>query len=139
MINSEHYPAEKHTVTTKDGYYLSIYRIPNLNKQKNNRKVILFMHGEMNSMNYSKYMHIIMISSFFFVVSFFVLMLIKSQLDSFALYSDSDQDFLKIQYICFFVDEKRNIQTITLSPISIRYDKCCTSFLNIWSKSIGRV
>lgn len=47
MINSEHYPAEKHSVQTKDGYILTVHRIPNVNKPSNNRKVILFMHGEM--------------------------------------------------------------------------------------------
>lgn len=45
MIQTEHYPAEKHTLQTKDGYILTVYRIPNMNIQRTNRKVILFMHG----------------------------------------------------------------------------------------------
>lgn len=68
MINSERYPAEKHTVYTKDGYILTVYRIPSLKKPSNNPKVILFMHGEMNSMNYSKYM---CVNSSFLFHSFF--------------------------------------------------------------------
>lgn len=49
MINSERYPAEKHTIYTSDGYILTVYRIPSLNKPFNNPKVMLFMHGEMNA------------------------------------------------------------------------------------------
>lgn len=51
MIHSEHYPAERHTVYTRDGYILTVYRIPNMNMnvQQNNRKVILFMHGTIHS------------------------------------------------------------------------------------------
>lgn len=45
MIQSERYPAEKHTLQTDDGYILTVYRIPNMNKQRTNRKVMLFMHG----------------------------------------------------------------------------------------------
>lgn len=45
MIEAERYPAEKHTLYTKDGYILNIYRIPNMNSPRYNRKVILFMHG----------------------------------------------------------------------------------------------
>lgn len=52
MINSELYPAERHTVTTEDGYILTVYRIPSLKKPSN--KVMLLMHGETNAMNYSK-------------------------------------------------------------------------------------
>lgn len=50
MIQAESYPAEKHTLFTKDGYILSIYRIPNMNAPKFNRKVILFMHGMLNEL-----------------------------------------------------------------------------------------
>lgn len=45
MIQTERYPAEKHTLQTKDGYILTVYRIPNMNIQRTNRKVILLMHG----------------------------------------------------------------------------------------------
>lgn len=49
MIRSEQYPAEKHTVYTKDGYILTVYRIPainnNMQQRNSNRKVVLFMHG----------------------------------------------------------------------------------------------
>ncbi|XP_031637602.1 lipase 1-like, partial [Contarinia nasturtii] len=45
MIQAENYPAEKHTVQTKDGYILSVYRIPNVNARRNNHRIILLMHG----------------------------------------------------------------------------------------------
>lgn len=53
MIQTEKYPAEKHNLQTKDGYILSIYRIPNFNQSRMNKKVILLMHGTIYSMNYS--------------------------------------------------------------------------------------
>lgn len=46
MIQQQHYPAERHTVRTRDGYILTVYRIPKVDYyQRNNRKVILLMHG----------------------------------------------------------------------------------------------
>lgn len=45
MIRNEHYPAEKHEVQTEDGYLLSIYRLPQRDMQRSNRKVMLLMHG----------------------------------------------------------------------------------------------
>lgn len=48
MITSHLYPAEKHEIKTTDGYILSLYRIPNVEKRKNGRKskkVVLFAHG----------------------------------------------------------------------------------------------
>lgn len=42
MIRHEQYPAERHEVVTKDGYILSLYRIP---KRTRNNKVMLLMHG----------------------------------------------------------------------------------------------
>ncbi|XP_055300714.1 lipase 1-like [Sitodiplosis mosellana] len=49
MIQAERYPAEKHTLFTKDGYILTVYRIPNMSASKYNRKVVLFMHGMTSS------------------------------------------------------------------------------------------
>lgn len=51
MIHKENYPAERHTVQTKDGYLLTVYRIPAMNSQPNNRKVILLMHGMYNRLS----------------------------------------------------------------------------------------
>lgn len=45
MIQHENYPAERHQVKTNDGYILTVYRIPQISNVKNNRKVILLMHG----------------------------------------------------------------------------------------------
>lgn len=50
MIETERCPAEKHTIQTKDGYMLTIYRLPQMNAQRTNRKVILFMHGMLNEL-----------------------------------------------------------------------------------------
>lgn len=46
MIRKGSYPAEKHTIHTKDGYMLSLYRIPRMDVTQKNHKVILLMHGE---------------------------------------------------------------------------------------------
>lgn len=120
MIYSERYPAEKHTVYTKDGYILTVYRIPSLKKPSNNPKVILFMHGEMNSMNYSSKYMCKLRSSFFFVYSFVLFFfLMKWKLGSFALYFNSDQDFLKSRD---FFSRKKMKKTLTLSPILFRHD-----------------
>lgn len=43
MLRQEKYPAEKHEVKTKDGYILTVHRIPN--KKAKNRQPILLMHG----------------------------------------------------------------------------------------------
>lgn len=45
MIRQEHFPCEKHTVETEDGYVLTIHRIPQQNSTQNNHKIILLMHG----------------------------------------------------------------------------------------------
>lgn len=45
MIHDQHYPAEKHILKTSDGYMLTVYRIPNMNMQRSNSKVVLLMHG----------------------------------------------------------------------------------------------
>lgn len=65
MIQHQHYPAKRHTVQTRDGYILSVYRIPKVDYyQRNNRKVILLMHG----MNF---------------VEFFVVVVVTNELNSF--------------------------------------------------------
>lgn len=46
LIRQENYPVEKHTLETKDGYILTMHRIPNKNGKRQNRQPILFMHGE---------------------------------------------------------------------------------------------
>lgn len=46
MIGDQDYPSEKHTIQTNDGYILSLYRIPKFGYHRNNRKVILLMHGK---------------------------------------------------------------------------------------------
>lgn len=46
MVHQQNYPVERHTVQTKDGYLLTMYRMPNMNEQRDNRKVILLMHGK---------------------------------------------------------------------------------------------
>lgn len=46
LIRAEHYPAEKHTVKTEDGYILTLHRIPKIDDDRRNRKVVLLMHGE---------------------------------------------------------------------------------------------
>lgn len=46
MVHEQNYPVERHTVQTIDGYLLTMYRIPNMNEQRDNRKVILLMHGK---------------------------------------------------------------------------------------------
>lgn len=45
IIRSGKLPAQKHTVETKDGYILSLYRIPKMDEKQENRKVVLLMHG----------------------------------------------------------------------------------------------
>lgn len=45
MIRREDYPCEKHTVQTKDGYKLTLHRIPHKNAKQSNQKIILLMHG----------------------------------------------------------------------------------------------
>lgn len=45
LIRDEHYPVEKHTVHTSDGYILSLHRIPRLDVKPENGKVILLLHG----------------------------------------------------------------------------------------------
>lgn len=50
MIRREDYPCEKHTVRTKDGYILTLHRIPPQNTTKqNDQKVMLLMHGKYTS------------------------------------------------------------------------------------------
>ena len=52
MIREQGYPAERHWVQTKDGYILSLYRIPtrNFNARAGiGRKVMLCMHGLFDS------------------------------------------------------------------------------------------
>lgn len=46
MVQQQNYPVERHSIQTKDGYLLTMYRIPNMNEQRDNRKVILLMHGK---------------------------------------------------------------------------------------------
>lgn len=46
MVHQQNYPIERHIVQTKDGYMLTMYRLPNMNEQRDNRKVILLMHGK---------------------------------------------------------------------------------------------
>lgn len=45
MIRNGNYPVEKHRVQTKDGYILTLHRIPRTTTKLNDRKVILLMHG----------------------------------------------------------------------------------------------
>lgn len=45
MIREGHYPVEKHTVTTEDGYILTVHRLPRPDVKPENRKVILMLHG----------------------------------------------------------------------------------------------
>lgn len=52
MIRMEHYPAEKHTIQTDDGYILALHRIPKVNNDMKNRKVVLLMHGELSKYFY---------------------------------------------------------------------------------------
>lgn len=44
-IRRKNFPCEKHTVQTKDGYMLTLHRIPLPKPDQNNRKVIVLMHG----------------------------------------------------------------------------------------------
>lgn len=44
MIRNENYPAEKHEVKTRDGYLLSLYRMPQKTHSRS-RKVMLLIHG----------------------------------------------------------------------------------------------
>lgn len=44
-VRQKNYPCEKHNVQTKDGYILTLHRIPPPNAKENNEKIILLMHG----------------------------------------------------------------------------------------------
>lgn len=58
MVHQQNYPVERHTVQTKDGYMLTMYRMPNMNEQRDNRKVIILMHGKNK---FFEYMYIEMV------------------------------------------------------------------------------
>ncbi|XP_060530749.1 lipase 3-like [Cylas formicarius] len=49
LIETDEYPVETHTVTTKDGYILKMHRIPNGKKRKSNGKVAFLQHGILSS------------------------------------------------------------------------------------------
>lgn len=49
MIKNNGYLCEEHEVTTEDGYVLTLHRIPNGKRKKNNGKVLFLMHGILSS------------------------------------------------------------------------------------------
>lgn len=65
MIREENYPVEKHTVHTKDGYILSVHRIPRMDIKPEKRKVILLLHGMWPiQMEFSFFLYLWMLSKF---------------------------------------------------------------------------
>lgn len=51
LIEQWGYPAEKHNVTTEDGYFLNIFRIPwsPVSKNKTEKKPVIFLQGPLLS------------------------------------------------------------------------------------------
>lgn len=73
MVQSRGYICEEHKVTTKDGYVLSLQRIPlgRAGGQKGNRVPVLLQHGLLMVSDLFHHTHILMFTfSFFFCLIF---------------------------------------------------------------------